>query len=190
MKQRSYLRPLIAGLSMAVISTASLAYSDKPQDRQAGQKCSGHSMQDRMKGQTGGMMMQMPAELVASLNLTDAQKVSLFEAQTAARGMHAGMRESMRDAHKNSRTQMAQGNFDPRAMFAQQDQRMAERQSARQSIQTQWLSFWDGLSAEQQSVVQAYLKTNTHSNKPQQQQQHRQQQQQQQHQQQQHQQHR
>jgi hypothetical protein len=50
-------------------------------------------------------------------------------------------------------------------MFKQQDERMAKMQQARQSIQQQWLGFWDTLSDTQKSVVQNYMQSKAESNK-------------------------
>ena len=71
MKQKSYVRPLVFGLSLAVVSIGALA-SGKQQN--AGEGCQNsddnkqHSMQNQSKG-----MMQLPAELVASMKLSETQ---------------------------------------------------------------------------------------------------------------------
>jgi hypothetical protein len=163
MKQQSYVRPLILGLFLAVTSAGALA-SGKHQN--AGQGCqnSGDNKQHSMQNQSKGMM-QLPAELIESLKLSETQANALFTAQTAANGMRAGMRQGMRESHQRYSAQMADGDFDPRVMFEQQDQRMAARQSARQAIQAQWLTFWDSLDSEQKLTMQDYLKNQAQKGK-------------------------
>jgi uncharacterized membrane protein len=163
MKQKSYVRPLIFGLSLAVISAGAIA-SGKHQN--AGQGCqnSDSNMQHNMQNQSKGMM-QLPAELVASLKLSETQANALSSAQTAANGMRASMMQGMREARQGSNAQMGDGDFDPRVMFEQQEQRMVARQNARQAIQAQWLTFWDSLDTEQQSTLQDYLKSQAQKGK-------------------------
>jgi uncharacterized membrane protein len=157
MKQKSYVRPLILGLSLAIVSAGAIA-SGKHQNAGQGCRNSDSSMQHSMQNQSKGMM-QLPAELVASLKLSETQANALSSAQTAANGMRASMMQGMREARQGSNAQMGDGNFDPRVMFEQQEQRTVARQSARQAIQAQWLTFWDSLDTEQQSIVQDYLKS-------------------------------
>jgi uncharacterized membrane protein len=156
MKQKSYVRPLIFGLSLAVISAGALA-SGKQHDAGEGCQKSDDNKQQHMQNQSKGMM-QLPAELIASLKLSETQANALSSAQTAANGMRASMMQGMREARQGSKAQMGDGNFDPRVMFEQQEQRMVARQKARQAIQAQWLTFWDSLDTEQKSTLQDYLK--------------------------------
>ena len=156
MKQKSYVRPLVFGLSLAVISAGVLA-SGKQHDAGEGCQKSDDNKQHHMQNQSKGMM-QLPAELVASLKLSETQANALSSAQTAANGMRASMMQGMREARQGSKAQMGDGNFDPRVMFEQQEQRMVARQKARQAIQAQWLTFWDSLDTEQKSTLQDYLK--------------------------------
>jgi len=108
MKQQSYVRPLILGLFLAVTSAGVLA-SGKHQN--AGQGCqnSGDNKQHSMQNQSKGMM-QLPAELIESLKLSETQANALLTAQTAANGMRAGMRQGMRESHQRSSAQMADGD--------------------------------------------------------------------------------
>ncbi|MFO7746461.1 MAG: Spy/CpxP family protein refolding chaperone [Orrella sp.] len=172
MKQRKYLRPLIAGLSLAVLSTGALAYGSRHGDDGDCQRSSGHMMQQQAHGDQDGyghhggragwggqggqgmMRFAMSPDLVESLKLDDTQKLALFEAQTAA----SAMRDSMRETREQMRAEFQSGArdsaFDPRAMFEAQNKRMAARQQARQAIQGQWLAFWDGLDDQQKSQLQ------------------------------------
>ena len=79
--------------------------------------------------------------------------------------MRASMMQGMREARQGSNAQMGDGNFDPRVMFEQQEQRMVARQNARQAIQAQWLTFWDSLDTEQKSTLQDYLKKHAQKSK-------------------------
>jgi Spy/CpxP family protein refolding chaperone len=154
-------RPIVAALSLALLSTAAVASPSHGHQGSGGkQSCaegkSGHSMSGKqsMRSQGG---MQLPAEVLEQLKLTDAQKLSLFNAQTASRAMREGMRESMSKVRENRQQQMQSGDFNPRAMFEQQDKRMASMQEARKAIQNQWLGFWDSLNDEQKKVVREHM---------------------------------
>lgn len=175
MKQRKYLRPLIAGLSLAVLSTGALAYGSRHGDDGDCQRSSGHMMQQQAHGDQDGyghhggraggggqgdhgsqgmMRFAMSPDLVESLKLDDTQKLALFEAQTAATAMRDSMRETREQMRDEFQSGARNGAFDPRAMFEAQNKRMAARQQARQAIQGQWLAFWDSLDDQQKSQLQ------------------------------------
>jgi hypothetical protein len=158
MKQRKFTRPIIAGLSMALLSGAALAYGGGEKMGKGGgcEGKSGHHTQGQAKR---GGMMQLPSAVVEKLNLSEAQKIALFDAQTASAAMRDSMRANMRQAREQGRDSTEAGKFDPRVMFERQDERMAKMQQARQSIQQQWLGFWDTLDATQKSVVQDYMQS-------------------------------
>jgi len=157
MNSGKIVRPIVAAVSLAFLSTAAMASPGQGHQGHGGkQGCaegkSGKSMGERqgMRGQGG---MQLPAEVIEKLKLTDAQKLSLFNAQTAARAMRDGMRGTMQKTREDRQQQMQSGNFDPRAMFEQQDARMAAMQAGRKAIQNQWLGFWDSLNDDQKKIV-------------------------------------
>ena len=161
MNSGKFARPIVAALSIAFLSTAALASPSHGYQGSGGkQSCaegkSGESMggKQSMRGQGG---MQLPTEVLETLKLTDAQKLSLFNAQTASKAMRDGMRESMTKGRETRQQQMQSGDFDPRAMFEQQDKRMASMQEGRKAIQNQWLGFWDSLNDEQKKVVREYM---------------------------------
>lgn len=167
MNSGKIVRPIVAALSLAFLSTAAMASPGQGQQghggMQGGMKSgvegkSGKSMGERhgMRGQGG---MQLPAEVVEKLKLTDAQKLSLSNAQTAASAMRDGMRGSMQKTREDRQQQMQSGNFDPRAMFEQQDARMAAMQAGRKAIQNQWLGFWDSLNDDQKKIVRDNMQT-------------------------------
>ncbi len=164
MTNRKFARPIIAGLSLALVSGAALAYGGGFSDGDHGNKMGNSGCQDKSARaehghkQRGGMM-QLPSVVIEQLNLTDAQKAAFFDAQTASKAMRDSMRESMRQAREDRKDATKSGKFDPREMFKQQDERMAKMQQARQSIQQQWLSFWDTLTDEQKATVQDYMQS-------------------------------
>jgi Spy/CpxP family protein refolding chaperone len=166
MKNRKFTRPMIAGLSMVLVSGAALAYgSSGAGDKMGKGSCEGKSGRHEQGQKQRGGMMQLPSAVIEKLNLTEAQKAAFFDAQTASQAMRDSMRESMRNARKERQEATESGKFDPREMFKQQDERMAKMQQARQSIQQQWLGFWDTLSDTQKSVVQNYMQSKAESNK-------------------------
>ncbi len=165
MKNRKFTRPLIAGLSLVLVSGAALAYgsgSGSSDEKMGKGSCEGKSSRHE-QGQKQRGVMQLPSAVVEQLNLTEAQKVAFLEAQTASQAMRDSMRESMRDARDERIEATPSGQFDPHEMFKQQDERMAKMQQARQSIQQQWLAFWDTLSDTQKSVVQNYMQSKAQS---------------------------
>lgn len=162
MKNRKYVRPAIAGLSIALLSGAAYAYgSGGHHGKMMGQGgCEGRSGHHEQGYQQRGGMMQLPSAVIEQLDLNEAQKAALFDAQTASQAMRDSLRQSMRDARQARQQSTQSGQFDPRKMFEQQDQRMQQMQQARKQIQQQWLGFWDILNPEQQSVVQEYMQSN------------------------------
>lgn len=168
MKHQKLIRPVLAGLSIALVSGAALAYGGganghSPKMGQGG--CDGKAAHGFHGHKQGNGMMRFPSSLIEQLNLTDAQKVALFDAQTATKAMRDSMRESMRTTREQGKEAAESGTFDPREMFKRQDERMARMQQARQSIQQQWLGFWDALSAEQKAIVQAYVQSKVKDSK-------------------------
>jgi len=152
MKQRKYLRPLIAGLSLAVLSTGALASGSRHGDEGDRQRSSGHMMQQQAHGDQDGyghhggragwggqgmMRFAMSPDLVESLKLDDTQKLALFEAQTAATAMRDSMRETREQMRDDFQSGAHDGTLDQRAMFEAQNKRTAARQQVRQAIQGQ-----------------------------------------------------
>lgn len=172
MKDRKFARPVIAGLSLALVSGAALAYGGGfgghggHGDKMGKGGCDGKSARYEQSQKQRGGMMQLPSAVVEKLNLSETQKAAFFDAQTASQAMRDSMRQTMRDAREQRKDATESGKFDPREMFKQQDERMAKMQQARQSIQNQWLGFWDTLSDEQKSVVQDYMQSKAKDKQP------------------------
>lgn len=187
MKHQTTIRSVVTGFAMALAVATATAQpakdttgtSSSPRQSMPGDDCgsqqrmqSGRHMSGdgyakhgahRMSGQTqGGMaiMGNFPASLIEQLSLNDKQKAALVDAQTAAQTMWESSRQ-MRDAHREAmRKTAAQDTFDPRAMFEQQNKIRESMQASRDAVQKKWLSFWDGLSKEQQSKVSDFMKQN------------------------------
>lgn len=179
MKHSSYIRPLIAGLTLAIASGVTFAQNKGPGagDGQQGQmqrsgECDHAGKGHGGKGHDGkghggkgdrqarqGMKMQLPADVLASLKLTDAQKAQYEQAQTATAAMRQSMKQGMKEGRGQGREQMMGQNFDPKAMFERQNARFAQMQAARETIQKQWLGFWDGLNEQQKTVIQDHFKS-------------------------------
>ena len=174
MKRSSYIRPVIAGLTLAVASGVAFAQNKGPGmgDGQQGQmqrssECDHASKGHGGKGHGGkgdrqakqGMKMQLPADVIASLQLTDTQKAKYQEAQTATEAMRQSMKQGMKQGRGQEREQMMSQNFDPKAMFERQNARFAQMQAARDTIQKQWLGFWDTLNDQQKTVIQDHFKS-------------------------------
>jgi len=185
MKHQSMIRSVVTGfaLTMAVATaqaqpgqaTATQASSASPmasaescggkQRMQSGRHLSGEGHgkygAHRMSGHgQAGMpgMGQFPASLIDQLALTEKQKVALMDAQTAASGMREKSRETRQAQRESMRKSGTQDSFDPRAMIEQQNKMRKLMQSNRESVQKKWLSFWDGLSKEQQAKVSEFMK--------------------------------
>jgi hypothetical protein len=163
MNSGKIVRPVLAALSLAFLSTAAMASPGQGHQGHGGMHGGAEGKSGKSMGERQGMRsqggMQLPAEVIEKLKLTDAQKLSLFNAQTAGRAMRDGMRESMQKTRENRQQQMQAENFDPRAMFEQQDARMASMQAGRKAIQNQWLGFWDSLNDEQKKIVRESMQT-------------------------------
>jgi len=168
MKHTTSLRYAIAGLSLAIASSVAMAQnpgSDAVRKAAPQQHCmkAGHHhgkhFGHRMPGQ-----FRIPADLMAKLDLTDAQKVKYFDAEAKTKATF----KELRAEAKRSRQQLRESgkpNFDPKAMFERQNERFEKFQAARKTIQTQWLGFWDSLTDAQKDTVQKYMqeKFNKHA---------------------------
>lgn len=159
MTTRQFVRPLIAGVTLAVLSGAAWAHGSGDSQMGKGGGCEGKSSRYEHGQKQRGGSMQLPAEVIEKLKLTDAQKVAFFDAQTATKAMRDAMRASMKQARQARQEAMGSADFDPRAMFKQQDERMSQRQAMRQGIQQQWLKFWDSLNDEQKTIVKEYMQS-------------------------------
>lgn len=157
-------RPLLLALSLAMFSSVATAGPSSMGVEGGPGKghCSkGTQSTGAQHSPRGAAAMRLPAEVIEKLQLSDAQKLALFNAQTASQAMRDSMRQTMRGSREARPGQMQSGQFDPRAIFEQQDQRMAKALESRRAIQAQWLGFWDGLSEEQKTIVRQTMQART-----------------------------
>lgn len=104
-------------------------------------------------------MGQLPQAVITQLALSPAQKAQFDAAQTARQEMRAARQSSMAAQQKTMEEQLAKDQLDPHAMMAQSNQVHARLASQREVVQKKWLSFWDGLSAEQRKTLTGYMKS-------------------------------
>lgn len=176
MKRSSYVRPLIAGLTLAIASGAALAQANPGQGKGQGQgdgqrqqysECErsgkGHHGGKGQHGKHGsrGMSLQLPDQVLSQLSLNADQLARYEQAQKATETMKQSMRAGKGREGQGQGQQAAKsgGEFDPRAMFERQNKRFDQMQAARKSIQQEWLGFWDSLNKEQQSVLREFVQS-------------------------------
>ena len=104
-------------------------------------------------------MCQLPQSVIDQLALSPAQKSQLDAAQAARKEMQAARKTAMGNHRKSMQDQLAKDQFDPRAMMAQSNQMHASMSTQREAVQQKWLTFWDGLSAEQRKTMTTYMKS-------------------------------
>lgn len=161
-KTAQRIRPIIVGLTVAMLAGTGIAYASN-NDRGGcggndGQK-SKHGMHSQ-QGQHGKHdMLSLSSKTVEQLQLTDTQKVALTEVQNATQKMRDDMRSTMRSAKESRQADMKSDTFDPRTMFTQQDAMASQMLAARQGVQKQWLTFWDGLTDTQKATVRDYMQS-------------------------------
>ena len=161
-KTAQRIRPILVSLTVAMLAGTGIAYASN-NDRGGcgdndGQK-SKHGMHSQ-QGQHGKHdMLSLSSNAIEQLQLTDTQKVALTEAQNATQKMRDDMRSAMRSAKESRQADMKSDTFDPRTMFTQQDAMASQMLAARQGVQKQWLTFWDGLTDTQKATVRDYMQS-------------------------------
>ena len=161
-KTAQRIRPILVSLTVAMLAGTGIAYASN-NDRGScgdndGQK-SKHGMHSQ-QGQHGKHdMLSLSSNAIEQLQLTDTQKVALTEAQNATQKMRDDMRSAMRSAKESRQADMKSDTFDPRTMFTQQDAMASQMLAARQGVQKQWLTFWDGLTDTQKATVRDYMQS-------------------------------
>ena len=79
--------------------------------------------------------------------------------------MRQEMRTNMHAAKEARKGALNSDTFDPRALFTQQDAMATQALAARKTVQKQWLTFWDGLTDQQKTVVSQYMQSKKDSHK-------------------------
>jgi hypothetical protein len=164
-KTAQRIRPIIVGLTIAMLAGTGIAYASNDRDGCGDNdgKKSKRSMQSQ-QGQYGKHdMLSLSSKVVEQLQLTDTQKVALTDAQNATQKMRVDIRSTMRSAKESRRTEMKSDTFEPRTLFTQQDAIASQILAARQDVQKQWLTFWDGLTDTQKATVRDYIQAKKES---------------------------
>ncbi len=103
-------------------------------------------------------MGEIPATVVAQLQLSPEQKVQLDAAHDARRIMWSANRKS-RQAEYAGLTELLNKNaFDPREAVALRKKTRAAIDARFDAVQEKWLVFWDGLNDGQRKVLLGYMK--------------------------------
>lgn len=111
-------------------------------------------------GQHGDMAMgQDHQAVIDKLGLSPAQKLQYDAAQTARKEMQKAKQASMAARQKAMAEQLSKDQMDPRAMIELNKQSRAGMETKRAAAEQKWLSFWDGLNAEQRKTFTAYMKS-------------------------------
>ncbi len=168
-KTSQRIRPIIVGLTLAMLAGTSLAYASN-NDRGGCDGKEGQKSKQGMYSQQGSHgkhdMLSLSSKTVEQLQLNDTQKVALTEAQQATQKMRDDMRSTMRTAKESRRADMKSDTFDPRTMFTQQDAMASQMLAARQGVQKQWLTFWDSLTDAQKATVRNNMQSKKESRTP------------------------
>lgn len=161
-KSNRRIRTIIAGLIIASVAGSGIAYASKHDSEGCGSKEGKegkHEMRDKQN------MLPLSSKVIDQLQLNDTQKIVLSEAQAATQTMRQEMRTNMHAAKEARKVALNSDTFDPRALFTQQDAMATQAHAARQSVQKQWLTFWDGLTDQQKTVVSQYMQSKKDSHK-------------------------
>ena len=103
-------------------------------------------------------MGEIPATVIAQLQLSPEQKLKLDAAHDARRIMWSANRKS-RQAEYAGLTELLNKNaFDPREAVVLRKKTRATIDARFDAVQEKWLVFWDGLNDGQRKVLVAYMK--------------------------------
>jgi hypothetical protein len=111
------------------------------------------------QGGAEGPMGQIPQAVIDQLALAPAQKAQFDSAQAARKEMQASKQALRAEQRKVMTEQFAKEVIDPRAMLAQHKQMRSAMETKMETVQQQWLAFWDGLSAPQKMTLSNYMKS-------------------------------
>jgi len=161
-KSNRRIRSIIAGLIIASVAGTGIAYASKHDGESCGKKEGKESKHEMYEKQN---MLPLSSKVIDQLQLNDTQKVVLSEAQAATQTMRQEMRTNIHTAKEARKAALKSDTFDPRALFSQQDAMATQALAARQVVQKQWLTFWDGLTDQQKTVVSQYMQSKKESHK-------------------------
>ncbi|MEI2414682.1 hypothetical protein V8Z80_00705 [Orrella sp. JC864] len=177
---RSYFRPVIAGVALAVssalMSTGALAQAPadaapaKPSAAQAerGGKHAKHAkhgdprQRAMFQAMREGLLVPglgpVPKQVVDTLNLNEAQQKQLAQTRASQRELGKSLREAGKSRHETLQAQLSAGKLDPRALVAENQGKREQLADERKAVQDRWLALWDSLDATQQAKVADYVK--------------------------------
>ncbi len=106
--------------------------------------------------------------LLEKLNLSPAQKIQYDAVQSARQDLRKQKQTNMIAHQKSMSEQVAKEQMDPRAVIEADKQSRAIMDTKRVAADQKWLSFWDGLTAEQRKTITADMKARQehHAQKP------------------------
>ncbi len=116
-----------------------------------------------------GEMAKHQQALLEKLNLSPAQKIQYDAVQTARQDLRKQKQANMLAHQKSMSEQVAKEQMDPRAVIEADKQSRAIMDTKRVAADQKWLTFWDGLTAEQRKTFTADMKARqeNHAQKPQ-----------------------
>jgi Spy/CpxP family protein refolding chaperone len=107
---------------------------------------------------TPSSLGEIPAAVIAQLELNPSQKQRLDAAHDARRTMWSANRKS-RQAEYTGLTELLNKNaFDPREAVALRKKTRTAIDARFDAVQEKWLAFWDTLNEGQRKVLVAYMK--------------------------------
>ena len=103
-------------------------------------------------------MGEIPAAVVAQLELNPEQKAKLDAAHDARRIMWSSNRKSRQAEYAGLTELLNKNNFDPREAVALRKKTRAAIDARFDAVQEKWLAFWDALNEGQRKVLVAYMR--------------------------------
>ena len=101
----------------------------------------------------------LPQAVIDQLALSADQKAQLDTAQAARKEMRATRQAAMAARQKTMTEQLSKEQMDPRAILATNKQVRHDMEVKQDAIEQKWLTFWDGLTAEQRKTLTTFMKT-------------------------------
>lgn len=111
-------------------------------------------------GQTNATssMGEIPATVIAQLELNPDQKLKLDAAHDARRTMWSANRRSRQAEYAGLTELLNKGTFDPREAVALRKKTRAAIDARFDTVQEKWLAFWDVLNEGQRKLLVNYMK--------------------------------
>lgn len=139
---------------IAVATLASLSWFGTTQAQTAAPKVPAATGQATTQPSLG----QIPAVVIAQLELNPDQKLKLDAAHDARRIMWSANRKSRQAEYAGLNELLNKNSFDPREAVALRKKTRAAMDARFDMVQEKWLAFWDALNAAQRKVLVTYMK--------------------------------